>query len=123
MRHIDVVIDKLEVIVDELVSSKKLRVAQTALVSARKAKNETLGLQKMETAPRDGREVLLKVAYRAGIPGKYLVGHYMPGGHCIEDHPPISAGWYFWNGCEFDRAAEPIAWMELPESDCLWESQ
>ena len=72
--------------------------------------------QPIETAPKDGREVLLKVEKRAGIPGKCLVGHYMPGGHCIEDHPPIDPGWYFWNGCMFDEAAKPIEWAELPAS-------
>lgn len=78
-------------------------------------KNEA-GWQPMETVPKDGREVLLKVEIRAGIPGKCLVGHYMQGGHCIEDHPPpIDAGWYFWNGCNFDKAAKPMAWMPLPE--------
>lgn len=71
-------------------------------------------LHPMESAPRDGREVILKVKSRAGISGKYLVGHYMPGGHCIEDHPPIAEGWYFWNGREFDHAAEPIGWMPIP---------
>ena len=68
----------------------------------------------MGCAPRDGREVLLVVECRAGIPGKQLVGHYMPGGHCIEDHPAIDEGWYFWNGCRFDKASKPLAWMELP---------
>lgn len=68
----------------------------------------------METAPRDGTEVVLRVEKRAGIPGKCLVGHWMPGGHCIEDHPPIVEGWYFWNGRMFDRAALPVAWWPLP---------
>jgi hypothetical protein len=72
------------------------------------------GWQPMETAPKDGSEVLLRVKLRAGITGKMLVGHYIQGGHCIEDHPPISAGWYFFNGCEFDRASEPTHWMPLP---------
>lgn len=71
--------------------------------------------QPIETAPKDGREVLLRVELRAGIPGKCLVGHYMGGGHCIEDHPPIDAGWYFWNGCMFDNRAKPIEWMPIPE--------
>ncbi|WP_269581881.1 hypothetical protein [Roseibium sp. Sym1] len=70
--------------------------------------------QTMDTAPKDGREVLLEVEQRAGIPGKCLVGHYMPVGHYIEDHPPISEGWYFWNGCMFDRASKPVKWCELP---------
>lgn len=69
----------------------------------------------METAPKDGQEIILKVERRAGIPGKCLVGHYMVGGHCIDDHPPINSGWYFWNGCMFDTAAKPIAWDELPQ--------
>jgi hypothetical protein len=67
------------------------------------------------TAPKDGREVLLRVKMRAGISGKCLVGHWMPGGHCIEDHPPIAEGWYFWNGCFFDVASEPTHWTPLPE--------
>jgi hypothetical protein len=71
--------------------------------------------QPMETAPKDGTEVLLRVEYRAGIPGKCLVGHYMGGGHCIEDHPPIDSGWYFWNGCRFDNRAKPIEWMPIPD--------
>jgi hypothetical protein len=69
----------------------------------------------MKTAPRDGTEIILVVEKRAGIPYQKLVGHYMPGGHCIEDHPPISEGWYFWNGCMFDKASKPLAWMEVPE--------
>lgn len=67
----------------------------------------------MEFAPKD-REILIEVEKRAGIPNKCLVGHYQPGGHCIEDHPPISEGWYFWNGSYFDIAAKPVRWMHLP---------
>lgn len=69
----------------------------------------------IETAPKDGREVLLRVELRAGIPGKIFVGHWMPGGHCIEDHPPIDAGWYFWTGAMFNVAYDPTHWMELPK--------
>lgn len=36
------------------------------------------------------------------------------GGRCIEDHPTIAKGWYFWNGCMFDGPAEPTHWMPLP---------
>lgn len=68
----------------------------------------------IDTAPKDGSEVLLAVRLRAGISGRLLVGHWMCGGHCIEDHPAIEAGWYFWNGLMFDRAAEPTHWMPLP---------
>lgn len=77
----------------------------------------TAGWQPIESAPLDGREVLLAVKLRAGIQGKQLVGHYMPGGHCIEDHPPIASGWYFWNGCSFDKAATPTHWMPLPATE------
>jgi hypothetical protein len=73
-------------------------------------------LKPMSSAPNDGREILLQVKARAGMPGKFLVGHWMQGGHCIEDHPPIKEGWYFWNGQMFDKAAEPIAWTDLPEA-------
>ncbi len=71
--------------------------------------------QPISTAPKDGTEVLLAVKFRAGIPGRCLVGHWMRGGHCIEDHPPIAEGWYFWNGCLFDEAAEPLYWQPLPK--------
>lgn len=74
------------------------------------------GMFPMKTAPRDGSEVLLQVELRAGIPGKFLVGHWMPGGHCIEDHPAIDEGWYFWNGCQFDKAAKPIGRQPLPSA-------
>ncbi|MEW4459475.1 hypothetical protein AB1K42_15390 [Roseibium algicola] len=74
-------------------------------------------MKPMETAPKDGKEVILEVESRAGRPGKFLVGHYMPGGHCIEDHPPIKEGWYFWNGCSFDIASKPIGWCDLPIED------
>ena len=70
--------------------------------------------QPMSTAPKDGTEVLLAIERRAGMPGRCLVGHWMPGGHCIEDHPPISSGWYFWNGCMFDKASKPTHWTPLP---------
>lgn len=73
--------------------------------------------QPIETAPKDGREVILRVAMRGGIPGKSLVGHYQRGGHCIEDHPPIDAGWYFWDGRMFDLAAKPTHWMPLPDEE------
>ena len=67
----------------------------------------------MDSAPKDGTEVLIEVELRAGVRGKCLVGHYMAGGHCIEDHPPIAGGWYFWNGCAFDMAAKPIRWRHI----------
>jgi len=72
--------------------------------------------QPMDTAPKDGTEILLLVERRAGISGKMLVGHWMPGGHCIEGHPPIDEGWYFWSGSMFDKASRPLRWMPLPEA-------
>lgn len=70
--------------------------------------------QPIETAPKDGTEVLMAVKLRGGIPGKMLVGHWQPAGCCIEDHPPINDGWYFWNGHMFDVASKPTHWMPLP---------
>lgn len=70
--------------------------------------------QSMDKAPRDGTEIVLRVTNRAGIQGKCLVGHWMPGGHCIEDHPAIDEGWYFWNGCIFDKTSKPLEWTPLP---------
>lgn len=72
-------------------------------------------LNLMKDAPDNGEEVLLMVKRRAGMPGKFLVGHYQKGGHCIDDHPPIAAGWYFWNGYLFDVASEPVGWLPLPD--------
>lgn len=66
------------------------------------------------TAPKDGTEVLLVVEHRSGTPNCCLVGHYMPGGYCIEDHPEIDEGWYFWNGRMFDKASKPTHWQPLP---------
>ena len=71
--------------------------------------------QPIATAPKDGREVLLLVERRAGVRHGMLVGHYMPGGYCIEDHPAIDEGWYFWSGSMFDYAAKPTHWMPLPD--------
>jgi hypothetical protein len=74
-----------------------------------------MNLLPIDSAPKDGREVLLLVAGPGPwAPSRYLVGHYMPGGHCIEDHPPIDAGWYYWNGNIFDREAKPTHWSPLP---------
>jgi hypothetical protein len=98
---------------------KNLRIARAILrlPALRDALPATRDWQPIETAPLDGREVLLRVKYRAGIPGGKLVGHFMQGGHCIEDHPAIARGWYFWSGRMFDEAAEPTHWMELPTDD------
>lgn len=75
--------------------------------------NDLTEWQPIESAPRDGREVILAVEMRAGIPHGILVGHYMEGG-CFDDHPPIAGGWYFWNGRMFDQAAKPTHWLPLP---------
>ena len=74
------------------------------------------GWRPIETAAKDGgKEVLLRVKMRAGIPGGLLVGHWMDGGFTVgDDHPAIAGGWYFWNGRMFDKASEPTHWMPLP---------
>lgn len=89
-------------------------VVSDALWAINDALDDQSGWQPMETAPKDGTEVLLVVERRAGTRWGMLVGHYMPGGHCIEDHPPIDSGWYFWQGSRFDKAAKPTHWMALP---------
>lgn len=80
---------------------------------ARAAIAECFRWRPIEEAVLDGREVLLTVKKRAGVSGKMLVGHYMPGGHCIEGHPPIERGWHFWDGRMFDLAAEPTHYLPL----------
>jgi len=72
------------------------------------------GWQPMKTAPRD-RECLVLVKRRPNDAGKLVIAHYMPGGHCIEDHPPIDEGWYFDTGRMFDKVWKAVAWMPLPE--------
>jgi hypothetical protein len=105
----------------ELTESKAEVVRLAGIVGPLQADRDRLAAivepkwQPMNTAPRDGTEVILCVTQRAGSPWKCLVGHYMPGGHCIEDHPPINEGWYFWNGCFFSASTKPVAWMPLPE--------
>ena len=71
--------------------------------------------QPMDSVPKDGTEILLKVEFRANISGKCLVGHYMPEGSYCDEHPPIAEGWYFWNGYMFDKASKPTHWMKLPD--------
>ena len=68
--------------------------------------------QPIDTVPRSG-EVLLRVQ-RAGCMGR-MVAHWLPGGHCIEDHPPVDAGWYFWSGYNFRPLSDqPTHWASLP---------
>jgi hypothetical protein len=73
-----------------------------------------MNLLPIDSAPKDGREVLLLVQEEGLRQPKYFVGHYMPGGHCIEDHPPIDKGWYWWNGRMFDMGYTPTHWAPLP---------
>lgn len=68
--------------------------------------------QPIASAPKDGTEIILKVKSRAGIPKKFLIGHWASG---CNDYQAIKGGWYFWNGCLFDDAAEPLEWLPLPE--------
>jgi hypothetical protein len=70
-----------------------------------------------EVPPKDGSEVILRVR-RAGIEGS-VVAHWMPGGHCIQDHPPIDEGWYWWNKSYFDISPNPTHWMRLPEPPAI----
>ena len=105
-----------EVVAARNKETARLREEVVRLAGEKEAELEAPPWRTMESAPRDGTEVLLQVEYRAGISGKCLVGHYLPGGHCIEDHPSIDEGWYFWNNCMFDKASKPIAWMLIPEA-------
>lgn len=66
----------------------------------------------METAPKDGTEVILR-----NVSWNRALAHYMPGGHCIEDHPPIDAGWYFWNGRIHDVFTSPVQWRSIVQQD------
>lgn len=100
---------------EPLYTAEQMRDYARAALAAR----QPVGWQPMETAPKNGTEILIEVEWRAGIRGKCLVGHYMAGGNCIEDHPPIDAGWYFWNGCTFDRAAKPVRWMHIPPAQAV----
>lgn len=92
----------------------RLEAYDKAIAAARTASPEPSTWLPIESAPKDGTEVLLMVERRAGIRWQMLVGHYMPGGFCIEDHPAIDEGWYFWSGSMFDRASKPTHWQPLP---------
>lgn len=46
--------------------------------------------------------------------GQYMEAHYLTGGHCIEDHPPVEAGWYHWTGTYYDQVPNPAKWMDIP---------
>ncbi len=66
-------------------------------------------MEPIETMPaeyKDGREVLLKV------PNRRVVGHYRPGGFCIEDFPTADDGFYF---------LKPTHWSPLEGSDPMKE--
>lgn len=67
--------------------------------------------QSIETAPKDGTEVLVRCSNRAGLAGT-VVAHYMA--VAPEDHPPIDCGWYYWNGGMFNTVAKPTHWRPLP---------
>jgi hypothetical protein len=66
--------------------------------------------QSIETAPKD-REILVRCQNRAGLPGT-VVAHFCD---YVEDHPPIDAAFYFWNGAMFTPATKPTHWMPLPD--------
>lgn len=66
------------------------------------------GWQTMETAPKDGTEVIVENVQLCRV-----LAHWQPGGHCIEDHPAIAAGWYFWNGHMYDVFRTPMRWLPV----------
>jgi hypothetical protein len=66
--------------------------------------------QDIATAPKDGTEILVRCQNRAGLPGT-VVAHFAS---WIEDHPPIDAAFYFWNGGQFTPATKPTHWTPLP---------
>lgn len=47
--------------------------------------------------------------------GQYMEAHYLAGGHCVEDHPPIAAGWYHWTGTYYEQVSNPAKWMDIPK--------
>jgi hypothetical protein len=71
--------------------------------------------QPIETAPKGKGEILVIANLHSRDMDRHVAHlvHWMPSGHCIEDHPPIEGGWYRWNGCEFVTCS-PIWWMPLP---------
>lgn len=101
---------------DEIMGMVATEAAEAIEAGKRSAPSAGSAWREISTAPKDGSDVLLVVELRAGIKGRMLVGHYMPGGHCIEDHPAIDEGWYFWNGSMFDKASRPTHWMPLPKT-------
>ncbi len=83
-----------------------------ALLAALERSEAASQWQPIETAPKEG-EVLLRIV-RAGMVGS-LVCHWQPGGHCIDDHPPIDKGWYFWNGhMLYPVDSKPTHWAPIP---------
>ena len=66
--------------------------------------------QPIETAPKDGEQIILRNAS-----WNRVLAHWMPGGHCIEDHPPIDAGWYFWTGKQYDVFKNPEVWRHATQ--------
>ena len=63
-----------------------------------------------DSPPKNPRDVRL-VTHT----GQYMEAHYLTGGHCIEDHPPVAAGWYHWTGTYYDRVPNPDKWMDIPK--------
>lgn len=72
------------------------------------AEQQTAQWQPISTAPKDGGEVILRNAN-----WNRVLAHWMPGGHCIEDHPPIDAGWYYWSGNSYNIFDKPLHWMPI----------
>ena len=66
----------------------------------------------MDTAPKDGTEVLLYCPGEAGT-GRPLVGHYTQGGG--EEQPRFGPAWFVWTGFSFrELPGAPSAWAPIP---------
>jgi hypothetical protein len=102
------------------------RVWQAALeYAASQTAQESRGEWKpIETAEKKpGKEVLLLIKRNDfSTPMTAYVGHWMEGGHCVGDHPPIAQGWYYWNGFNFNTVL-PTHWMPLPPTKALEREQ
>lgn len=59
----------------------------------------------MDRAPKEERYVILRNSNMHQV-----LAHWMDGGTFSEDHPPIEAGWYFFNGRLNDLFRDPVQW-------------
>lgn len=84
---------------------------------------ELVGMQGMETAPRDGTHILVKYIVthyvrERGRPGEYHFGEYRPVGHKWEEFWFVDGKFQTWSGTDSCRSinggGEPIGWVPLP---------